>query len=449
MPVPGQADGEQTDEQTTRSGRRRSRRRRRRRVQDVAYAWNKLGFPEFWRSHTDFRDKFLAGCRPAFKLVRRARGLDARFEFNYNTDCPLNEPTPDTTAYRTLCRCLCLAARRASAGGRPAEAAAYLRDTLTVSRALAPQPNLITHLVAIAVDSATCHTIEMIGDGMKAGKAGSDLRVEVRSLIGALADPEHLHEAGVRALIIERNSNTQTILWVRSHSVRAANGSRDAATALADFCVGPSVTHAAARYHEEISKAVCSMKSRSSEPLYSPVDIAAPFYDVGAALYRMLLPGLGRIRVLQVRCIAIRGMAATALAVRCYEVDHGKRPDNLAALVPDDLPAAPVDPFSPIGAPIGYLPDAKYPRFYSVGDDRVDDGGEYELEESGKCIDRERLDMPFFLNGGREEALAELMAERESARQRDSSRGAPKAERPGPTSSSTRASTATSQPQPE
>jgi hypothetical protein len=69
-----------------------------------------------------------------------------------------------------------------------------------------------------------------------------------------------------------------------------------------------------------------------------------------------------------------RRAAAVSVALRLYERDHASRPDTLDALVPDYLPAIPVDPLDPAGGPIRYIPDAEHPRVYSVGDNGVDDG---------------------------------------------------------------------------
>jgi hypothetical protein len=50
-------------------------------------------------------------------------------------------------------------------------------------------------------------------------------------------------------------------------------------------------------------------------------------------------------------------LAATRLALRLYELDHGQLPPNLDRLVPAYLPERPVDPYLADGAPIEYVPD--------------------------------------------------------------------------------------------
>lgn len=100
------------------------------------------------------------------------------------------------------------------------------------------------------------------------------------------------------------------------------------------------------------------------------------------------------------RLKAKRRMAAAALAIRMYEVDHGRRPASMAELVPEYLPAVPEDPFADRGTPIRYAPDADPPVLYSVGPDGVDDGVEPRLLKNGAREDSVR-DILFYLNGDR------------------------------------------------
>ncbi len=78
------------------------------------------------------------------------------------------------------------------------------------------------------------------------------------------------------------------------------------------------------------------------------------------------------------RSRALSRMAATALAIKLYRVDHDDRlPASLDVLVPDYLPFVPGDPFT-LDGPIGYRPDAAIPFLYSVYEDGIDDGGSME-----------------------------------------------------------------------
>jgi hypothetical protein len=94
--------------------------------------------------------------------------------------------------------------------------------------------------------------------------------------------------------------------------------------------------------------------------------------------------------------IAQRRMAAIALAIRLYEIDHSAWPRTLDELVPDYLASMPKDPFGEQGATFVYAPDREEPVLYSVGENGIDDGGEPPFE--GLDCGR-RCDLVFYLNG--------------------------------------------------
>jgi len=75
------------------------------------------------------------------------------------------------------------------------------------------------------------------------------------------------------------------------------------------------------------------------------------------------------------RAVAERRLAATALAIRLYAIDHnGARPAKLADLVPAYLPSLPLDPFAAGGKPLSYV-TAPAHAIYSFGEDGTDNGG--------------------------------------------------------------------------
>jgi hypothetical protein len=65
--------------------------------------------------------------------------------------------------------------------------------------------------------------------------------------------------------------------------------------------------------------------------------------------------------------------ALTAIAIERYRRQQGEPPERLGALVPQFLPQLPVDPFD--GQPLRYVVQPDQYLLYSVGQDRVDNGG--------------------------------------------------------------------------
>ncbi|MEI2722644.1 MAG: hypothetical protein V9H26_03600 [Verrucomicrobiota bacterium] len=75
------------------------------------------------------------------------------------------------------------------------------------------------------------------------------------------------------------------------------------------------------------------------------------------------------------RSETLRRLTITAIALERYRLRHGRPPNDLAALVPDFLPAVPIDLMS--GRPLAYLLTAGgASTLYSVGEDGRDDGGD-------------------------------------------------------------------------
>lgn len=88
----------------------------------------------------------------------------------------------------------------------------------------------------------------------------------------------------------------------------------------------------------------------------------------------MLLPSFVRSADTHFRIRTDRQLAATALAVRLFQSDHGGAlPESLDKLVPDYLPKLPLDPRTD-GKPVGYR-GGDDPIIWSAGVNNIDDGG--------------------------------------------------------------------------
>ncbi len=83
-----------------------------------------------------------------------------------------------------------------------------------------------------------------------------------------------------------------------------------------------------------------------------------------------------RVILLRLACVNIqRRLLVTAIALKRCQLRHGRYPDDLSALVPEFLPAMPLDPMD--GRPLRYRlhADGSF-LLYSVGVDGVDNGGD-------------------------------------------------------------------------
>lgn len=90
---------------------------------------------------------------------------------------------------------------------------------------------------------------------------------------------------------------------------------------------------------------------------------------VGDLMFYMVAPALGgdKKSAAKVKAEATLGL----LAIKAFQLKHGKLPETLEELVPEFLPAVPMDDYD--GKPLRYRPAERL--LYSVGSDFKDDGG--------------------------------------------------------------------------
>lgn len=102
----------------------------------------------------------------------------------------------------------------------------------------------------------------------------------------------------------------------------------------------------------------------------APIKLLLSGNVVGEALFIMTAPALGggdKKSSTNVKEEATLGM----LAIKAFQLKHGKLPETLGELVPEFLPVVPLDDYD--GKPLRYQPTKRL--LYSVGSDFKDDGG--------------------------------------------------------------------------
>jgi hypothetical protein len=75
-----------------------------------------------------------------------------------------------------------------------------------------------------------------------------------------------------------------------------------------------------------------------------------------------------------------RSMVLAAIAIKRYSLRHGSLPESLVALVPESLPAVPVDYMNGEALRFRQQPGSGF-ALYSVGEDGTDDGGNASLRQ--------------------------------------------------------------------
>ena len=99
-----------------------------------------------------------------------------------------------------------------------------------------------------------------------------------------------------------------------------------------------------------------------------------PVNHVRYAPLLILMPGIKGCYAASQRLTQQRDATLVALALTLFHRRHGAWPERLDDLVPDLLPAIPADRFT--GQPLRYRVVDGRPLVYSVGPDKLDNGGQ-------------------------------------------------------------------------
>ena len=368
--------------------------------------------PRLAIEYPGYADKLIADNGKALELIRKAR-LAAKCDWgtlpnqqSFNTSSPMFSTTRD------LLRLGCAAAVVRHHRGDDASAIELLHDALAIGDRCGQMGLIIPYLVRTACDQLLCHNIEYLAPGLnseyKSGEpsgAGPASRENVYHLIARLLDDEGSRTAWRYTVVTERAYQLDLMLSLteRRSGISAWSGMISPSwDGIAWAALKPRWQLQTARMLDELA-IVADLPMLDWAAARRAISRAAqPDVDFSPDPISGILNPLHNISLIwtysgHVRAVALARMAATALAIRLYELDHGRRPEGLLELVPEYLGEAPVDPFADDGRPLGYLPHAPKPILYSVGPDGVDNGGEDVLDPNGR-VDRERSDMRFRLN---------------------------------------------------
>lgn len=291
---------------------------------------------------------------------------------------------PELQQLREAARLLQLATRRAAAEGRLVDAIRDLGLLARIGRHAAGEPLPISGLVGIAIDSLALDSLdEMLSRLTEADRPLLD-DPQFRALVAQTPSlTRHFFGAeafGLRtfASLADGSLGFETLRTMQSLDASPGSFTNPLATSPAlmfyrIFLLPAEVAgyRTALQTQQQLSgqtglaptteAAIASLESRLSE--------SRP-----GILSSIILPLLsGAIRA-EVRSRARHQAARVAVAATRIRLETGRLPEGLATLVPDELPASPVDPFT-AGKPLRYRKADDVLLIYSVGPNGRDDGG--------------------------------------------------------------------------
>ncbi len=354
------------------------------------------------------------GNAEALTLVRRARGLPTT-DWDLRIRTPAIETSlPALSGHRQLAKLMYLASWHRHVVGNDNEAIETVRDGLAQSRSISQFQTLIPQLVSWASAGFAIRALEHILPSLDitaknketSQGEGAASQVQIRNLIAELLDERQMREGMRRAMLAERmmQVDIHNELMRGKTTMSALIGWQGPPPVqLPDvvwrYALAPAITLSAT----DVLRHTTLLVEAADSPSYSGSAAEGGPWETQVGLRFLRHPFRGYLTgafdwtfELYFRLLSRRRLAATALAIRLYEIDHGRRPELLSELVPVYLPRVPEDPFTENGQTLRYFPDTTHPLVYSIGVDREDDGGRSDRQ-------RRDGDITFFLDGWRPE----------------------------------------------
>ncbi len=284
----------------------------------------------------------------------------------------------DLDAERRTGQLLKLAAISAHAEGDDRAAIRHLSDLCRLANSAEHRPKIFAHMVTGALWSLAVTSATSIVRDIKLGGGGSASREQLGELISLLLD--------------ERDANAgQRLAWQTERMIGVAEV-RDAIAGRPTSMIPPQIGGSSLpRYLQgplllADARFAClyieGVEQASSEPSLPSAGRLWPtwmdqemdhYYGWHPIAGVLTAGGLGCVE-LHFQSAAERRLAAIAIGIRLFCVDHdGRRPAKLSELSPKYLPVEPADPMS--GGAMIYQSGGSDPKVYSVGRNRVDNGG--------------------------------------------------------------------------
>lgn len=292
--------------------------------------------------------------------------------------------------YRQVGKLLYLDAMIHEIDAETSEAVDAIIQSLHTTESLYAEPALIAQLVAIAMDALTASSVEGLllahelpGDQLQRLQREWTTHLSKRTirpvLLGERASIVDLSDLDrLRAEAETRRSQTKSVPdsdWDLSNALGRL-------PFITDWWIIENRVSAVAA----ITRVVDA--SKHLRPLLEAVQHeldAVPNYDPRDSTLRILFPSFARSVVLFARSTAQANCVRVALAAERFRLERGQFPDQAVDLVPGFLAVIPEDPFD--GQPLRYRRTDNGVVIYTIGDDKVDDGG-HVAPQSEHGLDR-------------------------------------------------------------
>ena len=295
--------------------------------------------------------------------------------------------------------------------GHHDELIATVHDMIVHAESLSNRPRLFDSLVAWKCESTARQTLQAtvadiaIGDAaVQPNAVQPATRRQVMELMSRLLNEEPMRSSLVRGFQVERTLAYDSVQSIGGTGTGSMGWLRvSVPEKIIHLLTSPLYSSDSARVMRGADVFALAAQADSWPAAAGRLSSVTPHATTVRAVSRPVTePSYGSVYLSEIGSLQIyflamaeSRLAATAIAIRLYELDYGKRPDSLEVLVADYLPSVPVDPFADDQSRIRYIRDSGFDRLYSVGLNGRDDGGDDTREKRTGW----KWDSVFFLDG--------------------------------------------------
>jgi hypothetical protein len=306
------------------------------------------------------------------RLLRQAAARPACYFDRDYTRPSIHMLLPELLELRRAAQLLLLNARYQAAQGNLQAAVHDIDTVLRISRHVSNEPFVAGLLVTMAVHNEAVQTLDDIVDGHELDEPAlmalelTDTLPFRRLMNKAL----RLEEAFGLSIFCELDSREDFFTWASE----IYGGTGPAIPGTAALYRVLLLSQDLGSYREKLQL----LQSLTRNPYYEVADLWKETErerkrDPGGFLTALLLPALSRMGRATVESDGYQVVGRVAVALLRYRARQGSFPDDLSPLSPELLPFVPLDPAT--GKPLVYVKSETGFLLYSLGPDRVDDGG--------------------------------------------------------------------------
>jgi hypothetical protein len=316
----------------------------------------------------DAVEQLLDDCGRSLDLMHEAADLGGAARYPVDCSRGFFAELGHLQRLRGGARLLALEAHVRAHRGDPHGAAESIHAMFMLARSLEREPFLVSMLVRIACEAIAQEQLEELLWSVEF--PDEDLH-QLQADLRSLDCHEHLREA----MVGERAAAMAAIDDPASLDVGVEKGVMGAAWRFTQ-------REGTAFYLEHMSAMIAAAEKPWPQALQE-ADLAEARLEQlarGSILVRMrhmipqlLAPALSAAFEAAARHAALSQAADASIAIEQYRRKHGKLPEQLDQLVPEFLPEVPTDPYN--GQPLKYLVRDDEYLVYSVGSNRMDEGG--------------------------------------------------------------------------